>query len=398
MYFKHYKKPDVALTKSNYKKALKLLEKNIRYFDVYNKPVLSTGEGYPGLWAEHNHDFMFYVDYNPEVAKNSHRLFYHIQRHDGLYPASAVHWPDATARWIYYNSLQIVYPLAASAYYVAKKTGDEEFLVESYDSWKRYDEWIWRNRNTRGTGLVEMFCSGDTGHDRSMRVADLPKFCLDGNAANCPDNPILPIISPDLSACIYRGEIALAEMAEDLGMANEADRWRNSAGEMKERLMKVCYDAEDEFFYDVDATGKFRKFLGEHIFRLFVNGIVEQPVFDKIFNKYIMSDKHFCPDYPFSSVSVSEPKFDLFDCQNCWNGMSQTHTALETVYWMEQYGKADIHKEYMEMMVSIFNDSDMKCTQEINPFTGEFSNTAPNFTTSLIMYTEFVKRLGILDK
>ena len=47
MYFKHYKKPDVALTKSNYKKALKLLEKNIRYFDVYNKPVLSTGEGYP---------------------------------------------------------------------------------------------------------------------------------------------------------------------------------------------------------------------------------------------------------------------------------------------------------------------------------------------------------------
>ena len=78
--------------------------------------------------------------------------------------------------------------------------------------------------------------------------------------------------------------------------------------------------------------------------------------------------------------------------------MSQTHTALETVYWMEQYGKADIHKEYMEMMVSIFNDSDMKCTQEINPFTGEFSNTAPNFTTSLIMYTEFVKRLGILDK
>ena len=49
------------------------------------------------------------------------------------------------------------------------------------------------------------------------------------------------------------------------------------------------------------------------------------------------------------------------------------------------------------MMVSLFNDSDMKCTQEMHPFTGEFSDTAPYFTTSLIMYTEFVKRLGILE-
>ena len=55
--------------------------------------------------------------------------------------------------------------------------------------------------------------------------------------------------------------------------------------DMKERLKKVCFDENDEFFYDVDGTGKFRKFLGEHIFRLFVNGIVEQSDFDKIFDR-----------------------------------------------------------------------------------------------------------------
>ena len=398
MYFKNYKKPDIETSKVNYKKAVELLEKNIRIFDAYRKPVLATGIGYPGMWAEHNHDAMFYVDYNPEVAKNTHRLFYQFQRQDGLFPACLTKWDGQPATWIYYGSLQIVYPLAASACYIAKKTGDEEFLTESYNACKKYDEWIWRNRNTRGTGLVEMFCGGDTGHDRSMRIKDLPEFCPDGDAAKCELNPILRIISPDLSACIYRGEVALAEMADELGKVGEAEHWRNSAADMKERLMKVCFDTADEFFYDVDANGRFRKFLGEHIFRLFVNGIVDQSVFDKIFDRYIMSDKHFAPDYPFCSVSVSDPQFDLFDGENCWNGMTQTHTALETVYWMEQYGKGDIHKEYMEMMVSIFNDSGMICTQEINPFTGAFSNTAPNFTTSLIMYTEFVKRLGILEK
>ena len=111
-----------------------------------------------------------------------------------------------------------------------------------------------------------------------------------------------------------------------------------------------------------------------------------------------MSGEHFNCNYPFASISVSAPYFDIEISENNWNGKSQMHTALETLFWMDYYNKSDILKEYMEMMVDICNKSNMICSQELDPFTGEFSQKAPAFTTTLIMYIEFVKRLKILEK
>lgn len=393
MYFKNYKKPDMAETKKNYNRAIKMLEENIVRFECYNKPVLTTGKGYPGIWLEHNHDSLFYADINPEIAKNSHRIFYDFQAEDGLFPAYVCKWQHEEAYRIGYGHMQTVYPIAASAFTIAQKTGDEGFLRDSYNACAKYDAWVRRFRNTRGTGLFEVFCGFDTGHDNSSRIAGLPQVCTYGNARLCPENNPLPIIAPDLSAMMYRAEIALGDMAEQLGMVNESSIWRQKAEEIKEKLVKICYDPEDEFFYDVDAEGNFRKYLSEHIFRLFVNGAISKEHFDKIYNRYIINEEHFNTPYPFASISVSAPYFDIDLVENNWNGKTQMHTVLETVFWMEQYGKGEEFKEFMAMWIDRCIESNMICSQEANPFTGEYSTKAPAFTTTLIMYVEFAKRL-----
>lgn len=393
MYFENYAEPDMEVTKTNYKRAVKMLADNVVRFECYKRPVLTTGRGYPGIWLEHNHDSLFYTDIDAEIAKNSHRIFYDFQVDDGLFPAYICKWPHEEAYRIGYGHMQTVYPLAASAVTIAQKTGDEEFLRDSYEACSKYDAWIRRYRNTRGTGLAEVFCGFDTGHDNSSRIADMPQVCPHGNARLCPDEKHLPIIAPDMSAMMYRAEIALGDMAEQLGRGQESRQWRSRAEEIKEKLVRICYDAKDGFFYDVDANGNYRRYLTEHIFRLFVNGVVSQELFDKIYERYISEKGHFNTPYPFASISASAPYFDINLTENNWNGKTQMHTVLETLFWMEQYGRGDALRELMSVWINRCNDSNMICSQEANPFSGEFSTKAPAFTTTLIMYVEFVKRL-----
>lgn len=397
MYFKNHAVPDKARTQKNYKEVLKRLEENVISLECYkNRPVLSTGKGYPGIWLEHNHDSLFYADINPEAAKNSHRIFYDFQSEDGLFPAYICKWEHEEAYRIGYGHLQTVYPLAASAFEIAKKMGDEEFLADSYCACKKYDEWIGRWRNTTGRGLAEVFCGFDTGHDNSSRIKAFPKICPKGDARICACDDTLPIIAPDLSAMLYRFKEALGDMADALGKIGEAEKYRRSAQGIKEKITTVCYDEEDEFYYDVDKNGHFRKYLTEHIFRLFVNHAVSQEKFEKIFTRYIMNPAHFRSDYPFASVSVTAPYFDISLKENNWNGKTQMHTVLETVFWMEYYKKADVFREYMEFWVSCCNEKGLRFNQEADPFTGEFSEKAPYFTTTLIMYKEFAERLELV--
>lgn len=351
--------------------------------------------GYPGIWLEHNHDSLFYLRHDPEVSKASHEIFFHFQAEDGLFPAYICKPHGEVTYRIGYGHVQTVYPIAASSWEIAKSTKDEAFLEKAYEACVKYDEWFMKYRNTRGTGLVEMFCEWDTGHDNSARVTDggIPSCCPDGDSRICPSVDVLPIISTDLTATVYGGRIALAAMAEALNKDNEAALWKEKAEEMKAKLIELCFDEEDEFFYDVDSKGNLRKYKTEHIFRLFINRVLDQDMFDRIYKRYIKSPDHFWTPYPFPSVSISDPSYNSQLKYNSWGGMSQSHTALETLFWMEHYGVSEDMEKVMQIWVKQFTNSHKDFAQEMDPLTGEFSDCAPYFTPSLIAYIEFVDRL-----
>ncbi len=58
-------------------------------------------------------------------------------------------------------------------------TKDEQLLRDAYEGCVKWDRWLTANRMTLGTGLIELFCEFDTGHDNSRRLAGLPKGCVD---------------------------------------------------------------------------------------------------------------------------------------------------------------------------------------------------------------------------
>ena len=106
--------------------------------------------------------------------------FFELQRADGQLPASVKTTENG------FGQIQMVVPIAATAWELAQLTGDEDLLVTAYSACSRCDAWLRQYRDTRKTGLVEGFCTYDTGHDNSPRWSGIPNRCPEADARKCP--------------------------------------------------------------------------------------------------------------------------------------------------------------------------------------------------------------------
>lgn len=379
---------DTCAIKKKYAEALTGLASNTRRVLGYKHPVLFEGGCYQGIWLECGPlESVVYGKHAPEVARASHDVFFHHQREDGYLPCYVHADGIGTAQ------IQMVVPIAATALETAVLIGDDAFLARAYDACGRWDQWLSRNRNSRGTGLCEAFCGFDSGHDGSPRFKDLPEECPDGDAAICPKVEKLPFLAPDLSASVYGGRVALAEMAERLGKCNEAEMWREKAEEIRLLIIQHCYDPEDECFYDLDAENNFVRIRGDVLTRVFGEHVVDQVTFDRIYERHIKNPASFWTPYPLPSIAADDPAFVKKLPRNSWGGASQALTALRAPRWFEHYGKsADLEHLMTRWLEAILAAPDFM--QQMNPWTGEFSTTT-SYSPAMCVFIDFVERLDV---
>jgi hypothetical protein len=160
-----------------YDSALKVLAGNVMVLPHFDKPVLIEGSVYRGIWQECGpHESLVYRKFRPDVARNTHMTFFALQKPDGQIPASNKTTETG------FGQIQMVVPIAATAWELAHATGDDELLRAAYTACSRWDDWLMKYRNTRGTGLVEGFCTYDTGNDNSPRFAGIPNQCPNKDA------------------------------------------------------------------------------------------------------------------------------------------------------------------------------------------------------------------------
>ena len=380
---------DTHAIKRKYDEALDGLALNTKRVLGYEKPVLIEGGDYRGIWLECGpQEGLVYGRYAHEVAKANHEVFFRHQREDGYLPCWI--WVDRIGT----SQIQTVVPIAATALETADLTEDEAFLALAYDSCARWDHWLSRHRNSRGTGLCEAFCEYDTGHDNSPRFKDLPKRCPNDDPSNCPRAGKLPYLAPDLSATVYGGRRALSEMAGRLGKPDEAGMWREKGEELRKLIIENCYDSEDECFYDVDSEGAFVRIRGDALTRVLCEHVVDQPMFERIYARHIKNPEGFWPPYPLPSIAMSDPTFVRELPPNSWGGASQALTALRAPRWFEHYGKSTDLNELMQRWVEAILAAPA-FMQQMNPWTGEFSNSE-GYSPAMCVFVDFVARLRIL--
>lgn len=373
-----------------------LLRRNVLHYGDGGSSVLLAGAVYNGIWIEHNQDCFFACDILPECAWNSQMIFMQQQHPSGLIPYAFRFNPFKAC----FAQLQMVWPFARCAMEIARKLNRPEAdFARIYDTGLRFDRWLKQYRSRNGLGLVDMYCAFDTGHDNSRRVTDggIPNPCPDQWAGNMPEIPCMPIAAADLSATRFGALEALAELAEMLDKMPEARALKLEAEELKAAIYRHLFDREDEFFYDLSG-GTFRKYRTEHITRLFLNRVVDQELFDRIYTRYFENENEFAAPYPFPSVSVSDPSFNREHPHNCWGGNTQMLTLLRLLLWMDHYRRSDELNEIMRRYLKAVLEFDNPFTQEVHPFTGAPVGNNGNYTPALLFFREAFLRLDSLEK
>lgn len=379
---------DPAIAKT-YQAALECLAGNVRLLHKYPKPVLIEGSVYPGIWLEcAPQEGEVYSLIRPDIGKNNHMAFFDLQREDGYLPCSI------KMDTIGYGQLQLVVPPAATAYEVATRIGDQELLEAAYRACSRYDAWLMKYRNTRGTGLIEGFCTYDTGHDNSPRWKGIPNRCPDADARKCPDIPGMPWLSPDLSASVYGGRVALAKIAKAIGKTAEADHWMEEAAKIRKLIMDRLYSPEDGSFYDLDTNNKFIRVRGDVISRVLSEHVVDQKTFENVYAKEIHNPKAFWAPYPLPSIALDDPAFVRPIPRNSWGGATQALTALRAPRWMEYYGKpADLGEMMQKWIEAISRHTEFR--QQMDPLTGDFTQKDPSgYSPAALVFFNYMWRLS----
>jgi hypothetical protein len=374
---------------ASYDGALKVLANNVQVMPRYDKPVLIEGSVYRGIWMECGpHESLVYRKFRPDVARNSHMTFFELQRPDGQLPALN------RIKDVMFAQIQMVVPIAATAWELAAATGDDELLCRAYKSCSAWDEWLMRYRNHRGTGLIEGVCTFDTGNDNSPRWAGIPNACPNGDAKQYPALKSIPRLCPDLSATIYGARVALAAMAKTLGKTTEADRWTESAEKIRGLIVSKLYSPEDAAFYDLDAEDHFVKIRSEVITRVASEHVPDQALFDELWTRQIHNPKAFWPAYPLPSVAIDDPLFVRPIPRNSWGGASQALTALRATRWFDHYGHSAEFSDLMNRWCEAIQRDGTYRTQ-VDPLSGEFTQAdAPNYSPCALVMMDYTWRLA----
>ncbi|WP_460497671.1 MGH1-like glycoside hydrolase domain-containing protein [Glycomyces tarimensis] len=313
--------------------ALAELAQCIRPLDD-SAPVLNEGGVYAGSWIESTGTINAEVlaRFAPGIARDTHLLFAERQRDDGMIPYKLT---DAGPG---YSQIQIVTPLARTVWHHHRLTGgDRAFLEAMYRAMARYDDWLARYRDTRGTGGVEAFCTFDTGHDLSPRFWFAPDRAFRGDARHCdPDSPILPYVAPDLTANVACQRTYLALIAEALG--EDGDPWRRKARASTEALEAQCFDQTDGTFYDRDRTGSHVRVQSDVLLRVLACEVGDEAFFSRALRSYVMNTRKFLSHYGFTSLALDDPRFDADASRNSWGGPVNFLALLRAPQAFEHHG------------------------------------------------------------
>ncbi len=361
--------------------------------------VFFIADTYPGIWMEHMYDGVAWANYMPaehDVSKYHISAFLDRQTQEGQLPCYV--WANEVG----YGQVQECVSVGSVCLEaIAQNRDDPAFLPKCYDAVSKWVNWFYQYRMTLGTGLVEMFCGYDTGHDNSSRLDGMKYHgnrVIDGKILNAgivtDDCPVAPVLAADMNACFYGNHMALAKMADMLGKPVEAAQWRSKGESVRKRMMELLWDEEDAFFYDVDKHGRVRKSRNISITNVLSEGVLDKELADVVMRRYILNPKEFWTKYPMPAVSAADPGWAQNLPGNSWNFYSQGNTALRTLRWMPRLGYQAEMEELMRRWVSAWSNSTTTLFgQELHPLTGEPSECAQWYSTCMLYFLHAIRHL-----
>jgi len=210
--------------------------------------------------------------------------------------------------------------------YVAQ-TGNKSVLKDFYAALIRQISWFENNRRANGEGFFYndiVKRRWESGVDMGVRFDEAnlgPQACIDATSH------------------VYSLYKHANKWGKELGV--KSDFYNKRENELKTFINDSLFDAKTGSYFDSWSVKDKSKqhFVLENFWPMMVGAISKERA-DFIIDEYLMNPKHFLSEHPITTVSMSDPKFELRMWRGpAWNSMT---------YWAARacikYGRYDAAK------------------------------------------------------
>ncbi len=382
---------------------------NIADFGKYK--VLVEGAEYKNVWLETQPmGGYMYAKRNLEIARNNVQIFIDFQREDGRYPGMVSFKKNTLVP--HYGWFQgYCFPMPAFELYFWMNK-DREYLSQLYRSLEKFDEYLWKTRDSDNNGCLETWCYWDTGEDNCIRLGEAPnswsfdfpptkeritkmsekeqeEYCNKTKFDFSKSFPV-PIESMDIMSYSYAGRDALALIAKELNNGKET-YWQDKANEVRKKIKGYLWNENKHACYDRDLTNKTMDILLHNNLRCMYFGSFDQQMADEFVKYHLMNSSEFWTPMPLPSIAANDPAFRNIPGNN-WSGQPQGLTYQRSIRALENYGHYAELTLIGEKFLKVIGDS-LKFTQQFDAFKGTINNTSDGYGPSILSSLEFISRL-----
>lgn len=376
---------DVALQRM-YDRAEEIERGNIAVMDGCR--VLIEGSIYRNIWIETQPmGGEMYAKRDMDAAYNNQFLFLKYQREDGRFPGVIRRKPEGIQPA--YSHLQgLSFPWHALNLYYWMREENREYLELLYDAFSRYDDWLWRTRDTDGDGCLELFTLFDTGEDNSSRFPGAEKLYW-GDDVPPLGHGLLPYESMDLMGYSYDTRIMLADVSKLLENGMET-MWRQKAAAVQQKIRSYLWREEKNACYDRDCENQFMDTLIHNNLRVMYHGAFTQEMAERFVRTHLLNPAEFWTPMPLPSIAANDPLFRNTRGNN-WSGAAEGLTYQRAIRAMENYG---LYRHLTAIGLKLL-EAVRRCgifTQQYDPFTMEPTGDGDEYGPTALSVLEYIAR------
>ena len=290
---------------------------------------------------------------DPELARNELLTLVASQRDDGFI-GHMVYWgrlgafrslgfaQGPVSEWRRRHTGMIQPPLLAQAVEVVHRYSDDtDFLEEILPATTAYYDWIARERDAAGDGLVSIISPFECGLDNSpafdsdlglrspsrigvlwaLRKLDLFNTYKGFDFRRIAQADRFVVIDPFVNTVYAEGLHTLARLHETAGNTSESARATAVAQAVESSLNEHCWDEENGHF--IFLHGRDRRpghvLTAASLFPAILPGTPPERT-SRVIDEHLTNPAEFWTELPVPSVSASEPSFDAEGESMIWRG------------------------------------------------------------------------------
>jgi len=329
-------------------------------------------QGFYGFWAWDSwKQAVAIAGFHPALAKDNIQALFDYQDTAGMVPDCI--YTDKREN----NLRDTKPPLAAWAVWeVFSATKDTTWVRQMYPALQKYHQWWYTNRDHDGNGLCEygstdgtrLAAAWESGMDNAVRF-DQAKMLRNNTTAWSLDQE-----SVDLNAYLYAEKLYLARLAALLGDQQEADHWKQTAGQLCTLVNDHFYDPVSGFYYDRSLSGDLITGAQGAEGWLPLWAGIATPEQAAAVARVMGDTSRFNTRVPFPVLSAGSNKFD--PANGYWRGPVWLDQFYFAVKGLEQYGMQEMAKGFVHKLwqhAAGMNDN-QPLYENYHPLTGKGLN------------------------